>query len=214
MRRSKILSKLTEETGKHAESNIVCFKEDYARLVVESLLNEIALINGKTYSILDACCGDGVLGKSFKHKIANTEIDYVDIDKNNCFYTTFTDDFYILDILKVKTNWRYDIIICNPPWIPVELPEQIFHHLRTLLAPNGVLFFVINNTFVYQGWKRAITLPIDKYIFLPRYTFASSGNALLDCGVIVSKKETTENKCFIHLPKEYNSKQEVIKNEQ
>ena len=73
----------------------------------------------------------------------------------------------------MKTNERekFDVIICNPPWkLNVALP--IYKHLEKLLAPNGVLIFIINNVFCYQGSDRAEELDYQKYYFLPRWTLA------------------------------------------
>ena len=124
--------------------------------------------------VLDACAGEGVLGKVFARKYPQAAVVYQDIKTSGESILDFEDDE------------GFDIIICNPPWIPVELPEAIYHKLDDdLLNPGGVLFFVINNTFCYQGPERALALDFQKFYFLPRYAFATSGKALLDCGVMV-----------------------------
>lgn len=122
--------------------------------------------------VLDACAGREALGRVFKEKYG-CEVTFQDIKQKG------------ESILDYKPGHPFDIIVCNPPWIPVELPEAIYKKLVTLLAPGGVLFFIVNNTFCYQGPDRATALFFNKFYFLPRYTFASSGHPLLDCGVMV-----------------------------
>lgn len=123
-------------------------------------------------SVLDACAGDGALGKVFETHY-NCLVDYQDIKDSG------------KSILEYAPEGEFNIIVCNPPWIPVKLAEAIYRHLLTLLAPGGVLLFVINNTFAYQGSERALALPFEKFYFLPRYVFAASGRPLLDCGVMI-----------------------------
>lgn len=128
----------------------------------------------KLPKILDACCNDGVLGKAIAKQFNNNcLVEFQDIKQNN------------KSILDSKFNIKFDIIVCNPPWIPVGLPYEIYKYLKNLLNKDGVLFFIINNTFVYQGRDRAIDLDYQKYYFLPRYAFLSSGKPLLDCGIMV-----------------------------
>jgi 2-polyprenyl-3-methyl-5-hydroxy-6-metoxy-1,4-benzoquinol methylase len=107
------------------------------------------------YNVLDACCGHGVLGDAIKdyysRKInSDVSITYQDIKING------------KSILDEKYDKLFDIIICNPPWVPVDLPEAIYHYLIGLLNTGGVLIFIINNTFVYQGIDRAILLDYQK----------------------------------------------------
>ena len=169
--------------------------------VAEFILNYIKphLPKRNNLKILDECANDGVLGQTLKTICS----------KENTIST--------LDIRDIKINgesaldhtpdYKYDIIIANPPWVPVTLPESIYHHLYSLLAENGVMIYIINSTFVYQGIKRAEQLNFQKYYFLPRYTFKSVNRPLLDCGVMLCHKNNTISNnainlnCFIPIDK-------------
>jgi len=146
--------------------------------------------------ILDACAGDGVLSNAIR-----------DVSKKVCSIICQDIKEYGESILYYDAPTDFNIIVCNPPWIPVEEAEKIYHHLLSLLTDDGILFFIINNVFCYQGWKRAKELKFQKFYFLPRFTFLSSGKPLLDCGVLVYHKnneipkEAVNLDCFINLTK-------------
>jgi hypothetical protein len=137
-----------------------------------STLVSLQKMRGLKTLVLDACCGKKVLGKVFQKKYG---CDVIFQDKEEGGQS----------ILEFVPEKLFHIIICNPPWVPVELAEAIYHKLITFLSPGGILFFVINNTFCYQGSDRAKALPFNKFYFLPRYVFKPSGKPLLDCGVMV-----------------------------
>jgi len=171
-----------------------------------------------TIQILDACCGDGVLGKSIKKIIENHEYTYQDIK-----IKLELQDIKInkKSILKEKYKTKFDIIVSNPPWHPVTLSENIYWKLISLLSDNGVLFYIIDNTFCYQGWDRAKELLYQKYYFLPRYVFKWSGKKLLDCGIMVYHRnnlihsEAMNLNCYIHIPPNiiFEYKEDMIKEE-
>lgn len=155
---------------------------------------------------LDACCGNGVLGDSFckaKDKMFKYpyDIDYVD---NNVKESL---KFKNRDILYWKPEYKYNIIICNPPWTPVELAEEIYHHLLTLLEPGGILLFIINYSFVNTNWKRGEQLGNGITIFLPRYTFHKSlknnnsdSTGLLDPVLMINRQNKIDLPFFCPIP--------------
>lgn len=138
--------------------------------------------------LLDACSGSGALGKAFKGVMETR-------GSKPVLYSAEIKNGW--DVMKTNEREKFDVIICNPPWkLNVALP--IYKHLEKLLAPNGVLIFIINNVFCYQGSDRAEELDYQKYYFLPRWTFKPAGRPLLDCGVMVkhengSMDETAAN---------------------
>lgn len=167
--------------------------------------------------ILDACANNGVLGDSVYYyaKIGNPDqpdIYYQDI-KYDIEQTMTCENMIGGNILDYKPDIKFDIIICNPPWVPVELPEAIFHHLLTLLTDDGILFFVVNLPFFYQGKDRAKKLKFQKLYFLPRYIFKHMGRSLLDCGISVTHKDghvpasAASKDCFIFVPPKINKDQ-------
>ncbi len=180
--------------NKSFDDNDVYFSEEVADVMIRTLKNHITY--KKNPKILDACAGpDGVLGKTLAKHCKTEEVWLQDIKYNG------------KSILNYKPDMKYDLIICNPPFVPVELAEDIFHHLYSLLDDDGIMFFVINLTFFYQGWERAKKLIYQKIYFLPRYVFAWMNRPLLDVGVAVTHKnkimpkQAIQNNCYIHIPK-------------
>ena len=126
--------------------------------------------------VFDECANDGVLGQAILNNLP---------DHSVLHYHDIKDDGVSGEDFKVLGS--PEIIVCNPPWRE-KVAKAIFMKLINDLAPNGVMFFLINNVFMYQGWKRARDLHCQKFYFLPRYVFKSSGCSLLDCGVAVYHK--------------------------
>lgn len=164
------------------------FHPQNAKELAEYLLPHYA---GKDKAkILDACSGSvGVLGNAIKESLIHIskKAKYKLFNKKQkAILLDCIDKEEGRDILE-HSQKKYDLIICNPPWKLTEsLP--IYNHLLDLLEPDGVLIFVINNVFVYQGSDRAEILQYQKYYFLPRWVFKPSGRPLLDCGVMVFHK--------------------------
>lgn len=172
----------------HVPNDTVYFPAGYARQMVNYLephLYNIPL-DGK---ILDACSGSGVLGKAFFDLLTKWDQEYNEEFGYESTPPTLTlaEKSYGLDVFHLSPeieDHKFDLIVSNPPRsLSVALP--IYWHLVSLLADDGVLFFIINNVFCYQGSKRAETLKYQKYYFLPRWIFKPSGRKLLDCGVMV-----------------------------
>jgi len=127
--------------------------------------------------ILDACAGAVTLGNTFFNELPKS------------FLLTYQDiKISGKSILDFSPDEKYNIIVCNPPWHPVTLALQIWHKLYSLLADGGVMFYIINNTFCYQGAARAVNLNYQKFYFLPRFVYKSAGRPLLDCGVMVTHR--------------------------
>jgi len=155
--------------------NNVYFTQDKSDKIIKYILPHFQRSN-RVLNCLDACCGLGVLGKSLeKNKLCRvTYIDNRDMP---------IDNFIRADLSTKKLKCQYDIITCNPPWIPTQYTYQIYNNLCKSLKYNGVLVFICNNTFFYQSSKRAVNLKFNKYYDLPRDTFKESGKLMLDCRV-------------------------------
>lgn len=160
----------------------VFFHEQNAIELAEYLLPHYWHRENTPPFILDACSGSGILGNAVKKVLE--KVNYSPV----LFSAEIKNGW---DVMKTNEREKFDVIICNPPWkLSVALP--IYRHLEKLLAPNGVLIFIINNVFCYQGSDRAEELDYQKYYFLPRWTFKPAGRPLLDCGVMVKH----ENGCM------------------
>lgn len=171
--------------GKYREGNQdIFFHPKNAEEIVEFFYPILKNYNNCT--MLDACCGMKTLGNAVEDIINVKKSYYVDIESR-------TDGIIEKDIREF--NQKADIIFCNPPFHPVTKVVEIYHHLISILNPEGSLFFVIDNSFLYQGRDRAIEILCDKYYFLPRYTFASAGKPLLDIGILNYQKR--EEKIYI-----------------
>jgi hypothetical protein len=164
-----------------------------ARMMIDHLSPHFDLIPYPR--ILDACSGqDIVLGKAIKNKYESLgkkieSLDYQDREiDGKC-------------ILSFKPKKKFNIIIANPPWVPVNFALDVYNHLIDMLDYNGVLLFVVNNVFCYQGEERALQLFYQKYYFLPRYAYKWSGKKLLDAGVLVKHNDQKlSNRAVIQPP--------------
>lgn len=137
--------------------------------------------------ILDVCAADGVLGRSILNLFDNSTAFYLDIKKcgwsikggEGCLNTNDLPGHNFLIGQPIERSETYDIIVINPPWVPLLTAWQIYKKALTLLSPGGVLFFCINNTFVYQGRDRLPHLKFQKYYLLPRNVFNTPFNRKL-----------------------------------
>lgn len=163
---------ITNNNRDHEQN--VGFHPQNAKELAEYLLPHYEHIQSPV-EILDACSGrDGVLGKAFNDAL---------IGHGERRLRLLDSEFTGEDVLG-HAERKYDIILCNPPWaLKKSLP--IYNHLLTLLSSRGVLIFVVNLVYCYQGSDRAEVLQYQKHYFLPRWTFKPSGRPLLDCGVMV-----------------------------
>ena len=159
-------------------SQDVAFHPDNARELAQYLLPHYDRQKDAWPAVLDACSGDGVLGAAFSRELKALGYKPVlfEAEKKNGF-----------DVMDLPAGEKFDVIVCNPPWA-LEQALPIYHHLENLLTKDGVMFFIINNVFCYQGSDRAECLSYQKYYFLPRWTFKPAGRPLLDCGVMVNHK--------------------------
>lgn len=179
----------------------------FNRLDVDLTFNNWTFISNKyEYKILDACCGNGVLGNCIIDllKLKSKNIDFVDIKIQESLTTKLFSNFYIADILEWKPSFKYNIIICNPPWSPVDRAEEIYHHLLSLLDEKGILVFIINYAFINTNWKRGEKLGNGITLFLPRYTFNNALKAykpescgLLDPVVMINRQSKLDMPFFI-----------------
>ena len=173
-----------------------------AKAIMEYLRPHFIHLDGFNPLILDACAGDGVLGVALQGALYWNSILYsVDVVSKH----SRVDERDTLSV--VRPGAGFNIIVCNPPWKEKDA-LAIWNHLYSLLAPDGILVFLINNVFCYQGVDRASVLNYQKYYFLPRYTFINAGKDLLDCGIMVTHKnndvprEAAELRPFIEIRKE------------
>lgn len=119
--------------------------------LVENTIYYIKKVFNDKVSVLDLCTGSGCIGITLKKELPNIEITISDIDetaldvaKENCGNL----DIKIIksDILK-NINKKYDIIICNPPYISYD--EEIMSIVKDN-EPNIALFADNNGLYFYE----------------------------------------------------------------
>jgi len=160
--------------------------EDYqADFIFQYLKPHIDFINKP--DILDVCSAGGVLGKAILNLFDVAGCNFIDIKKSFWMVKDgdnydSQDNFKGQDFLKPipkDPHQKFAIIVINPPWVPLITAWEIYKKALTLLALDGVLFFIINNTFVYQGRNRLPHLKFQKYYLLPRNVFNTPFNRKL-----------------------------------
>ena len=166
---------------------------EHAREILEYLTPHLLVQRidfGDKVKTLDACCGAGAFGMACREVLYNashrlaTHVTFLDVDPDIIACDASVGSIVKGSVHDLTVATQFDVIVCNPPWrLSEALP--IYEKLLTLLAPNGVLFFLINNVFCYQNSARGEQLKFQKYYFLPRWVFKHAGRPLLDCGVLV-----------------------------
>lgn len=110
----------------------------------EMVYRIINALNDKQHEhlkILDLCSGSGAIGLSLAHFFTKSKVKLIDISpscieisKKSAFYNEIKNvSFEVSDFLS-KENDRYDLIVCNPPYIPTTSQTD------TLYEPDLALF--------------------------------------------------------------------------
>lgn len=96
-----------------------------SEILVETALKE------KFNSCLDLCCGSGCLGLSIKNNRKETDLTLADISKKalkvskiNAKKLNLQANFVQTDMFN-NINGRYDLIICNPPYIETNVVKNL-----------------------------------------------------------------------------------------
>jgi len=95
---------------------------------------------------LDLCCGSGALGITLKKERENIDISFADISakalnvsKKNCLKHNVSAKFIKTDMFK-NIKDKYDLIICNPPYIETEIVNTLDDEVKNfdpILALDG-----------------------------------------------------------------------------
>jgi release factor glutamine methyltransferase len=102
-------------------------------------------------SVLDLCCGSGIIGVSLAHRIGNLEVTSVDVSLEAVMQTAENADMNQVaprlrvvqsDAFRYLERWaeEYTAILCNPPYIATgdlsRLPPEVREH-EPMLALDG-----------------------------------------------------------------------------
>lgn len=99
---------------------------------VEQLIGK-SLLNANSHC-LDLCCGSGCIGIALLKKTPVKKVDFVDISETAIRQTQFNLDLNAIkpfryqlwqsDLFSNLPKKRYDLIVCNPPYIDPALPKS------------------------------------------------------------------------------------------
>ena len=104
----------------------------------------------KTIDLLDLCSGSGAIGFSLSNDRVNLTLsdisnDALDVSKKNAPNFRFNKVSFVQGDLFENINDRFDVIVCNPPYIENEnnIDEQVYKYepLLALLAKPGYIFY-------------------------------------------------------------------------
>ncbi len=151
--------------------------------IVDYIDNNNLINTNKKFKILEPSCGSGEFINYIDNKWENKEIHAVELNKK--IYDAVSKEtykssvqFYNCDFLKCELKTKFHLIIGNPPYFVMnkkDVDEKyypyihgrpnifaifIIHSLQ-LLEPNGILAFVLPNTFFNSHYYEKIR----RYIF-------------------------------------------------
>ena len=104
----------------------------------------------KTIDLLDLCSGSGAIGFSLSNAHVNLTFsdisnDALDVSKKNAPNFRFNKVSFVQGDLFENINDRFDVIVCNPPYVENEnnIDEQVYKYepLLALLAKPGYIFY-------------------------------------------------------------------------
>ena len=123
----------------------------------ETLINIVLsrIDNLSDHKILDICTGSGCIAITLAKELINAKVSAIDISKKaldvailNAKYHNVNIDFEQIDILSDSYNNKMDMIVCNPPYIPINEMKDIMDDVK-LYEPDialtdgsdGLLFY-------------------------------------------------------------------------
>lgn len=150
---NKPLQYITKESFFYG-NNFIIYKNVHSPKIESEVLVEKAvnLINTLKYkNVLDLCCGTGVLGISVLLK-TKVNLTLSDINKKAIKNTFLNLKKYNLEANVIKSNLfnkidkKFDLIICNPPYIAfgdkfIDKSVKKYENNKSLFAKNNGLYF-------------------------------------------------------------------------
>jgi len=133
--------------------------EELVQLVIDEYNNKKNILgSGEILSILDIGTGSGCIATALKNNLTNTLIHAIDISvgaleiaKENALNHKVEINFMEIDFLNENT-WKllpnFDIIVSNPPYIPLE-EKKILDKNVTQYEPHQALFVRDSSPFIF-----------------------------------------------------------------
>ncbi len=160
-------------------------------LLVDKVIKYSKNIFNKKVKILDLCTGSGAIGivlsKELDSVVTASDIcsKAIDVAKNNAKINNSNIEFIESDLFN-NINDKFDIIVCNPPYISYN--EEIEESVK-LYEPNNALYAEDDGLFFYKKILNEISNYInDKYIIAFEIG-CNQGNRLLELSKINFKND-------------------------
>lgn len=154
------------------------------RYETQEVVNKALEFVGGSKKVLDLCAGSGYIGLTIKHKRPHANVTLSDLSNDAISQCRENADLNNLDVTIIKSDLfanikeKFDVIVCNPPYIPEGTPldqsvlnfephdalfagkdgnkfyKQILSDVDQYLNPNGVVVFEIspdNSSFLREN---------------------------------------------------------------
>lgn len=157
----------------YVDKNVLIPQPDTECLVEEILKN---YDNNNQYAILDLCTGSGAIGISLANKLEKSNIYFSDIskkaleiaEKNAISNNVSNRCNFILSNMFENVNFKFDIIVSNPPYIETDVINNLSIEVRNepIIAldggSDGLKFYKIiaNNAYKYLNKDGMLALEI------------------------------------------------------
>lgn len=111
--------------------------------------------NDTSISIIDLCTGSGCIALSLKNILNQTKMDALDVSVNaidvaiqNANKNKLEINFICSDLLNFRTEFKYDIIVSNPPYV-CEKEKAVMHKNVLDFEPHLALFVKDNDALIF-----------------------------------------------------------------
>lgn len=170
------------------------------RVETEILVEEVIkrYKNAENIELIDICSGSGAIGLSLMQELNISFLTLLDIDNNALkvskqnaekFNITKNIEFVCSDILSYTTNKKYDIVVCNPPYIAEneygdlqeEVKKEPYHAL--VAEDNGLIFYkkILSNFEILCKSNGVIFFEIGAYQAHSVIDYAAACNLYAEC---------------------------------
>lgn len=170
------------------------------RIETEILVEEVIkrYKNKENITLIDICSGSGAIGLTLMHELNISFLTLLDIDdkalqvsRQNAekFNIKKNIEFVCRDILSYTTEIKYDIVVCNPPYITEEeygfLQEEVkkepYHAL--VAEDNGLIFYkkILSNFEILCKSNGVMFFEIGAYQAQSVIEYAAACNLEAEC---------------------------------
>lgn len=199
---------LAEIKGRIIENDFFTPKKEISLILKYLSTMSFKNLYEKNIDVLDACAGKGNLAHGLvmaRYNINNLHL----VEKNNEYIKEIPQEFlksYSQDFKVYNDNFfnwyrdfkdsRYDLIISNPPFVPVSRLFTFFRIFLSMLKEDGQLFFICPLFFLNNSDERMkyIFQYIKEIFFLPKMFFGKQQHNT----IITANKMVEFNKSYFH----------------